>query len=92
MLTFGLINFLLILKDFQINVRFLCLLILFFNMTTTACISTTDGLIIYLFLKLLHLDRCFLYMFDMKLNIGPDVLFVAKPVNFIRAFNQRSTS
>lgn len=30
-------------------------------------------------------------MFDMKLNIAPDVLFVANPVNFIRTFNHRST-
>jgi len=28
-------------------------------------------------------------MFDMKLNIAPDVLFIAKPVNFIRTFNQQ---
>lgn len=29
-------------------------------------------------------------MFDKKLNVAPDVLFVAKPVNSITAFNHRS--
>lgn len=30
-------------------------------------------------------------MFDIKLNIAPDVPFAEKPVNFIRTFNHRST-
>lgn len=29
-------------------------------------------------------------MFNMRLNIAPDALFVEKPVNFIRIFNYRS--
>lgn len=73
----------------QSNLGSLCLLILPFNVTTMTPFSKTDGLMSFFF-KLLHLDRCFLCMFDMKLNIAPDVLFVAKPVNFIRTFNHRS--
>lgn len=60
-----------------------------FNVTNTTPFPKTHRLMS--FKKLLYLDRCFLYMFNMKLTVAPDVLFLKNPVNFIRTFNNRST-